>query len=95
MFVFFLLPSKPVVVQALERTLRRLFASWEHGLKARLYSDMHRGCSCGFSAGERKSKGGAIYSNSAETFKWPKNREDNSDLDENLTESIAATQTSI
>ena len=30
------------------------------------------------------------YSNRAENFKQPKNREDSSDLDENLTESIAA-----
>ena len=30
------------------------------------------------------------YSNRAENFKRPKNREDSSDLDENLTESIAA-----
>ena len=37
----------------------------------------------------------AIYSNSAESFKRRKNREDSSDLDENLTESIAATQTFI
>ena len=28
-------------------------------------------------------------------FKWPKNREDSSDLDENLTESIAAMKTII
>ena len=31
----------------------------------------------------------------AENFKWPKNREDRSDLDENLTESIAAMKTII
>ena len=37
----------------------------------------------------------AIYSNSAENFKRLKNREDGSDLDENLTESIATTQTFI
>ena len=37
----------------------------------------------------------ALYSNSAEIFKRPKNREDSSDLDENLSESIAATQTFI
>ena len=37
----------------------------------------------------------AIYSNSSEIFKRPKNREDSSDLDENLSESIAATQTCI
>ena len=35
------------------------------------------------------------YSNRAENFKRPKNREDSFDLDENLTESIAATQTYI
>ena len=33
---------------------------------------------------------GVEYSNSAENFKQPKNREDGLDLDENLTESIAA-----
>ena len=32
----------------------------------------------------------AIYSNSTENLKRPTNREDSSDLDENLTESIAA-----
>ena len=37
----------------------------------------------------------AIYSNSAENFKRPKNREDSSDLDENLSESIAAPKTFI
>ena len=37
----------------------------------------------------------AIYSNSAENFNRPTNREGSSDLDENLTESIAATQTLI
>ena len=37
----------------------------------------------------------AIYSNSAENFKRPKNREDGSDLDEKLTESIAAMKTII
>ena len=37
----------------------------------------------------------AICSNSAENFKRPKNREDSSDLDENLTESIAAQKTFI
>ena len=35
------------------------------------------------------------YSNSTENFKRPKNRKDSSDLDENLPESIAATQTFI
>ena len=35
------------------------------------------------------------YSNSTKNFKWPKNREDSSDLDENLTESIAAMKTFI
>ena len=35
------------------------------------------------------------YSNSTENFKRPKNREDSSDLDENLTESIAAMKTFI
>ena len=35
------------------------------------------------------------YSNRAENFKRLKNREDSSDLHENLTESIAATQTFI
>ena len=39
-------------------------------------------------AGDRRR-----YSNSKENFKLPKNREDSSDLDENLTELIAATQT--
>ena len=37
----------------------------------------------------------AIYSNSAENFKRLTNPEDSSDLDENLTEPIAATQTFI
>ena len=36
-----------------------------------------------------------ISSNSTENFTRPKNREDSSDLDENLTETIAATQTFI
>ena len=36
-----------------------------------------------------------IYSNSAENFKQPKNREDSSNFDENLSESIAVTQTFI
>ena len=35
------------------------------------------------------------YSNRAENFKWPKNSEESSNLDENLTESIVATQTFI
>ncbi len=35
------------------------------------------------------------YSNRAENFKRPKTREDSSDLDENLSESIATTQTFI
>ena len=35
------------------------------------------------------------YSNRQEDFKRPKNREDSSDLDENLTESIAAMKTII
>ena len=35
------------------------------------------------------------YSNSTEHFKRPKNRDDGSDLDENLTESIAAPKTFI
>ena len=35
------------------------------------------------------------YSNSTKNFKRPKNRKDSSDLDENLTETIAATQTFI
>ena len=37
----------------------------------------------------------AIYSNSTENLKRPTNREDSSDLDENLTDRIAATQTFI
>ena len=37
----------------------------------------------------------ATYSNSTENFKRPKNRQDSSDLDENLTESIAAPKTFI
>ena len=53
-----------------------------------LTQDTSRNCS-------QHSSGRAIYSNSAENFKRPKNREDSSDLDENLTESIAATQTFI
>ena len=36
-----------------------------------------------------------IYSSSAENFERPKNREDGSNLDEHLSESIAATQTFI
>ena len=40
-------------------------------------------------------KNRAIYSNSAENFKRPKNREDSSDLDKNLSESIAAPKTFI
>ena len=35
------------------------------------------------------------YSNRAENFKRPKNREDSSDLDENLTERIATQKTFI
>ena len=35
------------------------------------------------------------YSNHAENFKRPKNREDSSDLDENLSETIAAMKTII
>ena len=34
-----------------------------------------------------------LYSNGGEIYKRPKNREDSSDLDEHLTESIAATRT--
>ena len=37
----------------------------------------------------------AIYSHSTEDFKRPKNREDSFDLDDNLTESIAAQKTFI
>ena len=37
----------------------------------------------------------AIYSNSAEIFKRPTKRKDSFDVDEHLTESIAATQTFI
>ena len=37
----------------------------------------------------------AIYSNSADNFKGTKNHEDSSDLDENLTESIASPQSFI
>ena len=37
----------------------------------------------------------AIYLNSGKNFKRPKNREDSSDLDENLSESIAAPKTFI
>ena len=36
-----------------------------------------------------------IQNPKSENFKWPKNREDGSDLDENLTESIAAAQSII
>ena len=45
--------------------------------------------------GHQNAQNRAIYSNSAENFKRPKNREDSSDLDENLTESIAAMKTII
>ena len=38
----------------------------------------------------RASEGRPRYSKRTENFKRPKNREDSSDLDENLTESIAA-----
>ena len=44
---------------------------------------------------EKKINPGNFCPKSSEIFKWPKNREDSSDLDDFLTELIAPTQTII